>query len=287
MIIQTGKYSSTNSSVSCRIEVSYISNLRPRIYRNYVWRNSNKPTASDGQACVGPVRVVQQGGGEGGPGGGDQQEAVAGDHQGVAASQLHHIGSLHTEDPVHQIFGKTGLDRTVVKMCFVSSIRMSARLRISANPQISPSLWRVRGERGGEATTLRAPPHSSSPPPPSPSPCPACHCCPLLPATWDQRCETPTPWTPWPPPRAPQGCCPPASARWTWRGWPWWRWWAGATACPSSPRPSPPRTPPAVRRQQRVRPGRGRKSRTGTAGRTRQRPAGRRRRRINSWSASK
>ena len=63
-------------------------------------RNSNQQAAHYGEASSWPVRVVQPGGGEGGPGGGDQQEAVAGDHQGSGSTILHHLRCIHSQNTV-------------------------------------------------------------------------------------------------------------------------------------------------------------------------------------------
>ena len=75
-------------------------------------RHAHQPASHHGQAGAGPVRAVQAGGGARRPSGRDQQEAVAGDHQGPQAALLHHQRRLHPQDTVSQHFILLGLHLT-------------------------------------------------------------------------------------------------------------------------------------------------------------------------------
>lgn len=63
-------------------------------------RDADQPTADHGQVRPGPVRAVQPGDPARRPSRRHQQEAVAGDHQGVAPTLFHHVSGLHAPDTV-------------------------------------------------------------------------------------------------------------------------------------------------------------------------------------------
>uniref|UniRef100_A0A8B9SV07 Uncharacterized protein n=1 Tax=Anas platyrhynchos TaxID=8839 RepID=A0A8B9SV07_ANAPL len=71
-------------------------------------RDPRQPDPHHGQAGAGPVHALHAGDGEGRPGGGHQQEAVAGDHQGAQPAHLHHQRCLHAPHPVSSGEGTWG-----------------------------------------------------------------------------------------------------------------------------------------------------------------------------------
>ena len=92
-----------NQEVVKEVEIFHqCSNLTPEIHNIFAlyFRNANQPVTHHGQAGPRLVRAFQSSHGPRRPGRGDQQEVVAGGHQGIGAAILHHIRSIHIENAV-------------------------------------------------------------------------------------------------------------------------------------------------------------------------------------------
>ena len=72
-------------------------------YCLYFSRYAYKPPAHHGQASFGSVRALQSSHGSRGPRGGDQQEAMARDHQGSKPAKFHNFSCIHFKNTVRII----------------------------------------------------------------------------------------------------------------------------------------------------------------------------------------
>lgn len=81
-------------------------------------RNPNQPAPDHGQIGAGPVRAVQPGDRPRRTGGRDQQETLAGDHQGTASAVEHYQRGLHAEDTVSFVYFVLSLSLALHFMSF-------------------------------------------------------------------------------------------------------------------------------------------------------------------------